>query len=166
MTPRAPVSILVLVALIAASSCAPPQTSRAAAGVSDLPGRNNPAGFVLSGRDLHEHGGTLLAFLYGRVSSMDVDYSAVPCPSVRLRGQKSMFGSNDAIVYVDGARSSNSCVLEQLLTRDLSRVEVYPMGVSNRPGYEAHPNGLILVFLIDGPMADLEREDRLLAYRR
>jgi hypothetical protein len=37
-----------------------------------------------------------------------------------------------------------------LSTRDISRVEVFPMGVPNRPGYVAHPNGLILVFVHNG----------------
>jgi hypothetical protein len=120
-------------------------------GVSALPGDNTTSGVVLSGPDLYEHGGTLLAFLYGRVSGMAVDYTSIPCPSVQLRGRKSFFGSSDPIVYVDGARTANSCVLEMLHTRDLTRVEVYPMGVSNRPGYEAHPNGLILVFVRNRP---------------
>lgn len=156
MSARARTSALAIFTVLAASACAPAQKSRAAAGVSDLPGSNNAAGYVLSGRSLQEHGGTLLAYLYGRVSGMQVDYSAFPCPAVQIRGRKSMFGSSDPVVYVDGARAANSCVLESLLTRDLSRVEVYPMGVTNKPGYEAHPNGLILVFLISGPMGDLE----------
>ena len=114
------------------------------------PSNHGATGTVLSGRDLHEHGGTLLAFLYTRVSGMSVDFAQQPCPRVQLRGRKSLIGSTDPIVYVDGARTANSCVLEMLSTRDLDRVEIYPMGVSNRPGYEAHPNGLILVFVRDG----------------
>jgi hypothetical protein len=113
-------------------------------------GNHGATGTVLGGRDLYEHGGTLLAFLYARVSGMVVDFSQQPCPRVQLRGRKSLIGSTDPIVYVDGARTANSCVLEMLSTRDLSRVEIYPMGVSHRPGYEAHPNGLILVFVRDG----------------
>jgi hypothetical protein len=118
------------------------------------PANHGAAGRVLEGRDLYEHGGTLLAYLYTRVSGMVVDFGQQPCPRVQLRGRKSLIGSTDPIVYVDGARAANSCVLEMLSTRDLSRVEIYPMGVSNRPGYEAHPNGLILVFVRDGrPLA-------------
>jgi hypothetical protein len=118
---------------------------------------------VLSGPSLRDHGGTLLAYLYGRVSGMQVDYSSVPCPSIQIRGRKSLYGSTDPVVYVDGARTANSCVLEQLLTRDLQRVEVYPMGVANRPGYEAHPNGLILVFLLDGPGGDIAPRNEVVA---
>lgn len=163
MSPRARTSLLALITVSAVSACAPAQKTRAAAGVSDLPGRNNTAGYVLSGPSLQDHGGTLLAFLFSRISGMQVDYSTIPCPSVQIRGRKSMFGSNDPVVYVDGARTANSCVLEQLLTRDLQRVEVYPMGVSNKPGYEAHPNGLILVFSLDRPRGDLAPQSEVVA---
>ena len=154
MSPRARTSALALSIMLATSACAPAQKSRAAAGVSDLPGRNNAAGYVLSGPSLHEHGGTLLAYLFGRVSGMQVDYSRYPCPSVQIRGRKSIFGASDPVVYVDGQRTANSCVLEELFTRDVNRVEVYPMGVAHRPGYESHPNGLILVFLRNGPSGE------------
>ena len=149
-----------LVALLLASACGPPRESRSAAGSSPPPGNNSAAGVVLSGPALTEHGGTLLAFLYGRVSGMVIDYSTYPCPSIQIRGRKSLFGSSDPIVYVDGARAVNSCVLEMMSTREISRVEIYPMGVSNRPGYEAHPNGLILVFIHDGPLWEGPEENR------
>ena len=97
----------------------------------------------------------MLRYLYARIPGMQVDYSSPVCPRVHIRGRKSLIGSSDPIVYVDGARTANSCVLDDLHTRDLSRVEVYPMGVSNRPGYEAHPNGLILVFLRNGTESDM-----------
>lgn len=114
------------------------------------PGNHGANGVVLAGAALEDHGGTLLSFLFMRMSGMTVDRSTYPCPSIQLRGRKSLFGSNSPIIYVDGVRTANSCVLEMLNTRDLTRVEVYPMGVSLRPGYEAHPNGLILVFVKDG----------------
>jgi hypothetical protein len=114
------------------------------------PGNHGANGIVLAGAALDDHGGTLLSFLFMRMSGMTVDRSTYPCPSIQLRGRKSLFGSNSPVIYVDGVRTANSCVLEMLNTRDLTRVEVYPMGVSLRPGYEAHPNGLILVFVKDG----------------
>ena len=103
---------------------------------------------------------TLLDFLYTRISGMVVDYGSRPCPSIQLRGRKSLFGSNSPVVYVDGVRTANSCVLDMLYTWDISRVEVYPMGVSNRPGYEAHPNGLILVFIHDGSVSNTSERAR------
>jgi len=104
-------------------------------------------------------------FLYTRVAGMVVENDG-PCPELRMRGQRSLVGSNSPIVYVDGARTVNTCVLDMLHTTDLRRVEVYPMGVVNRPGYEANPNGLILVFLRDGPSwNEPENEVRRVAMR-
>jgi hypothetical protein len=134
----------------AAAACGGGSYTRVAEDAARAPGNHGANGLVLSGPSLDEHGGTLLSFLFMRVSGMSVDRSTYPCPSVQLRGRKSLFGSNSPIVYVDGVRTANSCVLEMLHTRDLTRIEVYPMGVSLRPGYEAHPNGLILVFVKDG----------------
>jgi hypothetical protein len=135
---------------LAVSACGSGPQSGSTATLSPIQGRNTASGIVLSGPALREHNGSLLNFLYMRVSGMSVDRTG-PCPDVRMRGQRSLFGSNSPIVYVDGARTANSCVLDMLHTTELSRVEVYPMGVSNRPGYEAHPNGLILVFMRNGP---------------
>lgn len=153
-------SRFLIVALSAAtvSACGSGAYSKSAAGISPVQGRNSASGIVLEGAALHEHNGTLLNFLYSRVSGMTVTREG-PCPELRMRGQRSLFGSNSPIVYVDGARTVNSCVLDMLLTVDLSRVEVYPMGVVNRPGYEAHPNGLILVFLRNGPSYDEPESD-------
>ena len=150
MPTRCRTSCLVLLLLVSVLACGGPRQSRSARGFSGLPGNNAGAGIVLSGPDLREHRGSLLAFLYGRISGMVVDFRAQPCPSVELRGRKSIFGSNSPLVYVDGVRTANSCILEMLSTDDLSRVEVYPMGVTHRPGYDGSPNGLILVFVRDG----------------
>ena len=143
-------SLLALLTLaISACGSAPPM-EETSAGVGNLRGNNVAGGMVIDGPDLYENNGPLLRFLYARVPGMSVDYTSPVCPRVHLRGRKSLFGSSDPIVYVDGARTANVCILDDLLTRDLSRVEVYPMGVTNRPGYEAHPNGLILVFVRNG----------------
>lgn len=154
-------ALILAVAVLSVSACGVGPHSGSTAGFSSLSGKNNAAGYVLSGPNLREHGGSLLSFLFGRVSGMDVDYSTYPCPSIQIRGRKSLVGSSDPIVYVDGARTANSCILEDLHTRDLSRVEVYPMGVANRPGYESHPNGLILVFIRNGPRDEFREVDRV-----
>jgi hypothetical protein len=147
-------SLLVLLTA-AATACGTAPASESTSGRTSLPGNNSTSGTVLTGPDLYEHGGTLLRYLYARIPGMTVDYGSPVCPRVHIRGRKSIMGSSDPIVYVDGARTANSCILADLHTRDLSRVEIYPMGVSNRPGYEAHPNGLILVFLRDGTEPDM-----------
>jgi hypothetical protein len=151
--------LLVALSAVTVSACGAGTHSPSAAGISPIQGRNSASGIVLQGPALREHNGTLLSFLASRVSSISVDRSG-PCPDLRMRGQRSMFGSNSPAVYIDGTRTASSCVLDMLLTSDLSRIEVYPMGVANKPGYKAHPNGLILVFLRNGPDAaenDLRR---------
>lgn len=142
--------LLVALSAVTVSACGSAPQSGSTAGISPVHGGNSASGIVLSGPALQEHNGSLLTFLYTRVSGMVIDNDG-PCPEVRMRGQRSLVGSNSPVVYVDGARTANSCVLDMLYTADLLRVEVYPMGVVNRPGYEANPNGLILVFLRDGP---------------
>jgi len=140
---------------VAAAACGSAPVGDTTAGRGALPANNSTSGMVLTGPDLYEYGGALLPYLYARIPGMTVDYSSPICPTVYMRGRKSLLGSNDPIVYVDGTRTANSCVLGDLQTRDLSRVEIYPMGVSNRPGYRAHPNGLILVFVRDGTESDM-----------
>ncbi|HEX6912799.1 MAG TPA: TonB-dependent receptor plug domain-containing protein [Longimicrobium sp.] len=106
---------------------------------------------VMDGDDLDAHTTNLLTVLRRRISGMQVSYSGSShCPDVVLRSRKSIFGDNSPIVYVDGARVSNTCVLEQLQPSDVSRIEVYVQGITPRSGYESHANGLILVFMRTG----------------
>lgn len=137
-----------LAAAIAVAACASaPSRDEPVAGYSRLPGDNPSAGLVLSGPDLQEHDGDLLTFLAARVSGLSVDKSGFPCPRVDMRGRKSLVGASDPAIYVDGARAANTCILQMLATRAVNRVEVYPMGITSRPGYKSHPNGLILIFM-------------------
>jgi hypothetical protein len=111
--------------------------------------RNTGSAIVIEGEDIQGRGQTLLRVMAERVSSMSVDYSG-PCPSIQIRGRKSLFGSNDPLIYVDGARALNTCVLDDMSPDPVKRVEVYPSGVSHRPGYDTSRNGLILVFVLNG----------------
>lgn len=104
---------------------------------------------VVDGNDLDSHTNNLLSVLRRRIAGMQVSYTG-NCPDVVLRSRKSLFGDNSPIVYVDGARVSNTCVLEQLQPSDVSRIEVYVQGITPRTGYESHANGLILVFMRTG----------------
>jgi hypothetical protein len=72
------------------------------------------------------------------------------CPEVYLRGRSSLESASDASIYVNGQRAANTCVLEILYSFDLESVEIYPMGVTSRPGYVSDPDGLILVFMRKG----------------
>lgn len=77
------------------------------------------------------------------------------CPHITLRGGASRSAGNDALVYVDGQRFSDSCILENLDTESVGLVEVYPSGVTSRPGYHSNSGGLILVFMKDGSTASV-----------
>ena len=101
---------------------------------------------VVDGTDLEARGADLLAVLRNRVAGMQVDRSGV-CPRVVLRNQKSIFGDNSPLVYVDGTRTVDACVLDMLQPSDVARVEVYLQGITPRTGYEGNPNGLILIFM-------------------
>jgi hypothetical protein len=104
---------------------------------------------VVEGEEIQGRGQSLLRLLDERVSSMDVSYSG-PCPSIVIRGRKSIFGDNDPLIYVDGARALNTCVLNDLATDVVKRIEVYLSGVAHKPGYDSSRNGLILVFVLNG----------------
>ena len=111
--------------------------------------RNTGSAIVLEGEDIKGRGQTLLRLMSERITGMSVNYSGT-CPAIQLRGKKSMFGNNDPLIYVDGARALNTCVLDDMSPDPVKRVEVYPGGVSHRPGYDRSRNGLILVFVLNG----------------
>jgi hypothetical protein len=108
------------------------------------------SGMVFGPEHFQQRAGTVLSILGGRLTGIQIRRSAGPCPEITMRGVKSMLGENNPAVYVDGTRTTNTCVLEHLDPAEVLRVEVYPMGVAPRPPYRGHPNGLILVFLQDG----------------
>jgi hypothetical protein len=108
-------------------------------------------GFVLTGQSLMDGPGDLLSTLVGKIPSLRMRRMAEQCPQITLRGAASFQSATNPHVYVDGARATDTCVLEVLDARDVERVEVYPTGVSARPGYGTHAHGLILVFMRGAP---------------
>jgi hypothetical protein len=75
------------------------------------------------------------------------------CPLIELRGRDSVEGSNDPDVYVDGTRSTDTCPLVMIQAMQTERIEVYPLGMTSRPGYPSSGHGLILIFLARADMA-------------
>lgn len=69
------------------------------------------------------------------------------CPLVELRGKDSVWGNSDPDVYVDGTRTIDTCPLTTMSAMHAERIEVYPLGVTPRPGYPSRGHGLILIFL-------------------
>jgi hypothetical protein len=103
---------------------------------------------VLEDAQLQRASGSLLHTLTGVVSQLRVRGRDI-CPRLEMRGRNSIQGPSDPSVYLDGTMAGNTCLLEQLRSADVRRVEVYPMGVTSRPGYRASSGGLILLFSRD-----------------
>jgi len=117
-------------------------------GVEEAPAplRSPGSGIVVQGQQIRGGLG-LLEALAGRVSNLRVERRGQVCPAVSLRGQRTLVGSTNPIVYVDGTPMVNTCILDQIRPAEVERVEVYPGGISGRTGYRAGTNGLILIFL-------------------
>jgi hypothetical protein len=104
---------------------------------------------ILSGVALNDGRGTLLSAIRGKVPNLRIQRPSGRCPQITLRSSATLVsdGLVNPHVYVDGTRTSDTCILESLRTQDVESVEVYPMGVTSRPGYGRHAHGLILVFM-------------------
>lgn len=133
-----------LLLLFGATAC----TQRALPGAPRTTSRGGAT--VVQGRDLIGRGGNLLDALKGRVSNMRVERAQGHCPLITLRGQKTIMGSTDPSIYIDGTRMGDTCSLEQVQVVSVERVEIYAGGISPPPGYAPAANGTILVFLTGG----------------
>jgi len=127
------------------TGCAPRSTREVAENRSDV--RYEGGGFVLDGRALEDGPGNIVAALAGKVPNFKLQRNSGQCPIITLRNAVSFQGVVNPHVYVDGIRATDTCVLVQLRTQDVARVEVYPQGFTQRPGYGTHAHGLILVFM-------------------
>ena len=106
---------------------------------------------IVSGVALEDGPGSLLAAMSGKVPNFRVRRpSADPCPEITLRGHSSFQNVANPLVYVDGSRTNDTCILDSIRSDDVERVEVYPQGFTTRPGYGTHGPGLILVFMRSG----------------
>ena len=112
--------------------------------------RFESGGFVLTGRALEDGPGSLLATMTGKIPNFRLQRNSGQCPIITLRNAVSYRSIVNPHVYVDGTRATNTCVLTSLRTYDVERVEVYPQGFTQRPGYGTHAHGLILVFMRGG----------------
>jgi hypothetical protein len=104
-------------------------------------------GFVIDGRALEDGPGSIIATLTGKVPNFRLQRNSGRCPIITLRNAVSFVDVVNPHVYVDGTRATDTCVLTQLRAHDVARVEVYPQGFTQRPGYGRHAHGLILVFM-------------------
>lgn len=91
----------------------------------------------------------VVSMIQSRVTNLQVRRHG-PCPELEFRGRNSILAPTPPAVYINGQHAINTCILDLLDPHSVDRVEVYPQGVSNRPGYHTTAGGLILVFLKDG----------------
>lgn len=98
--------------------------------------------------------GNVLSILQLHVRGMTVS-RADACPRILVRAGATRSQAAQAIVYVDGQRMSDTCILDGLDVDGVSRAEVYPSGVTQRPGYHSNTGGLILLFMKNGSEAPL-----------
>jgi hypothetical protein len=105
---------------------------------------------VISGVTLEDETGSVLDALVGRVPNFRIRRISGDCPQISLRTSVSFESVTNPQVYVDGTQIADTCILESLLAQNVELVEIYPMGVTSRPGYATHSHGLILVFLRSG----------------
>lgn len=134
------------------TSCAPPPTPGALPALDDGGGapatssrRGALGSIVFTEAELVRAQRPLLDLLRQRLAGLQVR-STPTCPEVMLRGRATLVTSSSPGVYLDGQPATNTCILQDLNTADLARVEIYPNGIPARPGYRVHPHGLILIF--------------------
>jgi len=141
-TRRIVIPALVLLLGGCAGLQSPERSTRTGGGVENTGGAT-----IISGVALAESGGSVLDALRGRIPGMKIRPHLDQCPQISLRSHVSFQSEVNAQVYVDGTRAADTCILQTLRTDDVESVEVYPMGVTKRPGYATHAHGLILIFM-------------------
>lgn len=104
---------------------------------------------VLAGVALQDGRGDVLNAMVGKVPNLRLRREREQCPQITLRNAVSYQSVVNPHVYVDGVRATDTCILADVRTADVQRVEVYPTGVTKRPGYGRHAHGLILIFMRD-----------------
>ena len=135
--------------LALSSACA----SGSQSGASSFGGIGNAV--VIEDESLDSSRGSVISLLQDHVRGMSVSRTDA-CPHIVVRGGVGRSQAAEVLVYVDGQRISDTCILDALSVESISSVDGYPSGVTQRPGYHSNSGGLILVFMKDGP-EDRER---------
>ena len=100
---------------------------------------------IITSAILQQRSRTLLGVMREQLPFLEVE-DASPCPDIYLRGHSTVETPSNPAIYVDGQRSTNTCVLEMMNSLDVNRIEVYPSGVPRNAAYPVSPYGLILIF--------------------
>lgn len=124
--------------------------------IADENGGNSGIGnaIVIEEQSLSPARGGVVTIMQSHVRGMLVDRNT-GCPHIVLRGGPGRSPAAEPLVYIDGQRISDTCILDGLNVESIARAEVYPSGVTHRPGYHSNSGGLILIFMKNGEDARL-----------
>lgn len=142
-TRRVRLSLAVVLPIVGLMACGAP---RGAPGSPDSV-TSRGGGIVVSGVALIDGKGSVLDALRGKIPSMRIQYDFGKCPHLTFRNHATYQTQVNPHVFVDGTRATDTCILETIQSHDVEAVEVYPTGVTGRPGYGMHAHGIILVFM-------------------
>jgi hypothetical protein len=133
-------------AILASAGCIGKAPLQSQTDLDRNPARTGIRANVLTANQLQHENGPLLEVMTRRVSNIQVD-NRFSCPAITLRGNHNTVpGITEPLVYVDGIRTVDTCILNLMSASDVDRVEIYPMGFTERAGYANNSHGLILVF--------------------
>lgn len=109
---------------------------------------------VIEDESLDSSRGSMLTIMQNHVRGMSYSREGT-CPHIVVRGGAGRSRAAEVLVYIDGQRVSDTCVLDNLDLESIARLEVYPGGVTQRPGYMSNTGGLVLVFMKNGENAQV-----------
>ena len=99
---------------------------------------------VIRGSELS---GNLLDGMRSRYGRMTVATRSGQCPQITFRGQRSL-QSHPPSVYLDDSLMLDTCILTQMNSSDVARIEIYPSGQVSKAGVQFNPSGVILVYRV------------------
>lgn len=105
---------------------------------------SNTSMVVIRGSEIS---GNLLDGMRSRYGRMTVAIHPGSCPQISFRGQRTL-NHQPPSVYVDNSLMLDTCILTQMNSSDIDRIEVYPSGQASRPGVQFNPSGVILVYRV------------------
>lgn len=106
--------------------------------------RRNTHAVVLEHGQLAIGNPDLVSTLRSRVGALKVDETG-NCRTLVLRRNPAGLRPRSLLVYVDGQRAADSCIIGMINPRDVERVEVYAHGVPPAP-YHSNSGGVLLIF--------------------
>ena len=101
---------------------------------------------VIEDAEFRSNRGSLISILRDNIRGMSVSRENA-CPHIVLRGGIGRSQAAEVLVYVDGQRFSDTCILDSINIESIAWAEVYPSGVTQRAGYSTNAGGLILFFM-------------------